>query len=32
MRLALFPLHASAVVAGSFALLAMVLAAIGIVE
>ncbi len=30
MRLALFPLHAGAMVAGSFALLAMVLAAIGI--
>jgi hypothetical protein len=30
MRLALFPLHAGAVVAGSFALLAMILAAIGI--
>lgn len=30
MRLALFPLHAGAVVAGSFAMLAMVLAAIGI--
>jgi len=30
MRLALFPLHAGAVVAGGFALLAMILAAIGI--
>jgi predicted permease len=30
LRLALFPLHAGAVVAGSFALLAMILAAIGI--
>jgi len=30
MRLALFPLHAGAIVAGSFALLAMILAAIGI--
>ena len=30
MRLALFPLHAGAVVAGSFAFLAMILAAIGI--
>ena len=30
MRLALFPLHAGAIVAGGFALLAMILAAIGI--